>query len=145
MQVIKISKEHTQQELDFAREWLHENGYDDDYINFQMRLHDWDEGDVAESILEQQNNPLLIKASDVEYSPPRWIMEPLFQEGKGTLIQGDNGAGKTAFMCGIAALISSGKPLLGYKPVRPGRVLIISVEDELSTLRGRIVFYSKIE
>ena len=56
---------------------------------------------------------LLVRAADVAYQPPRWLIKPYFQLGKGTLIQGDNGCGKTAFACAIAAHVSTGEPLLG--------------------------------
>lgn len=82
--------------------------------------------------------PLLIKAADVVYEPPRWLISPYFQKGKGTLVQGDNGTGKTAFMCAIAAHVSNGKPLLGIPVKTPGNVLLLSVEDDLPVLRGRI-------
>lgn len=87
---------------------------------------------------ESQTGPLLIKAADVIYEPPRWLIPPYFQRGKGTLVQGDNGTGKTAFMCAIAAHVSNGKPLLGIPVETPGNVLILSVEDDLPVLRGRI-------
>ena len=80
----------------------------------------------------------LVKASVVTYEPPRWLIPPYFQRGKGTLIQGDNGSGKTAFMCAIAAHVSTGRPLLGIPIEGPGPVLILSVEDDLPILRGRI-------
>lgn len=82
--------------------------------------------------------PTLVKASDVPYEPPRWTIAPYFQRGKGTLIQGDNGSGKTAFMCAIAAHITTGTPLLGLPIATPGDVLILSVEDDLPVLRGRV-------
>ena len=80
----------------------------------------------------------LIKACDVDYEPPRWLLSPYFQRGKGTLIQADNGTGKTAFMCAIAAHVSTGRPLRGIAVQTPGDVLILSVEDDLPILRGRI-------
>ncbi len=82
--------------------------------------------------------PQLLSASSIPYEPPRWLLAPYFQRGKGTLIQGDNGSGKTAFMCAIAAHISTGEPLLGLEVETPGNVLMISVEDDLPVLRGRI-------
>lgn len=82
--------------------------------------------------------PSLVCANDIPYEEPRFLIAPYFQRGKGTLIQGDNGSGKTAFMCGIIAAISSGQPLLGIPVQTPGNVLILSVEDDLPILRGRI-------
>lgn len=84
------------------------------------------------------NPPQIVRASEIAYEPPRWLIAPYFQRGKGTLIQGDNGAGKTAFMCAIAAHVSAGMPLMGLRIETPGAVLILSVEDDLPVLRGRI-------
>lgn len=75
--------------------------------------------------------PALIRACDVPYEPPRWTIAPYIQRGKGTLIQADNGIGKTAFVCAIAAHVTTGKPLLGIPITAPGDVLILSVEDDL--------------
>lgn len=82
--------------------------------------------------------PRLVRACDVPYEPPRWTIAPYFQRGKGTLVQGDNGTGKTAFLCAIAAHVTTGEPLLGLPIVSPGDVVFLSVEDDLPILRGRI-------
>lgn len=87
---------------------------------------------------EYGRKPKLIRACDVPYEPPRWTIAPYFQRGKGTLIQGDNGSGKTAFLCAIAAHVTTGEPLLGIPIVTPGNVIILSVEDDLPILRGRV-------
>lgn len=84
------------------------------------------------------DDTILAKASDIPYEPPRWLIPPYFQKGKGTLIQADNGTGKTAFMCSIAAHVSTGEPILNIPVESPGNVLILSVEDDLPVLRGRI-------
>ena len=89
--------------------------------------------------VEQINSRLgIICAADVPYEPPRWLIAPYFQIGRGTLLQGDNGTGKTAFMCAVAAHVSNGKPILGSAIEQPGNVLLLSVEDDLPVLRGRI-------
>lgn len=80
----------------------------------------------------------IICAADVEYSPPKWLIAPYFQRGKGTLIQADPGTGKTAFMCAIAASVTTGTPIMGLHVETPGSVLMLSVEDDLGVLRGRI-------
>lgn len=54
------------------------------------------------------------------------------------MVQGDNGSGKTAFVCAIAAHETTGLPILGMEIQAPGNVLILSVEDDLPVLRGRI-------
>lgn len=86
----------------------------------------------------QETKPRLVRACDVPYEPPRWTLAPYFQRGKGTLVQGDNGAGKTAFLCAIAAHVTTGEPLLGLPIESPGDVVMLSVEDDLPILRGRI-------
>lgn len=50
--------------------------------------------------------------ADVPYEPPEWLCKPYSPIGKLTLIQGDPGCGKTAFICKIAALTSKGGRLL---------------------------------
>ena len=82
--------------------------------------------------------PQIVRACDVPYAPPRWTIAPYFQRGKGTLIQADNGTGKTAFVCAIAAHVSTGQALLDIPVETPGNVLLLSVEDDLPVLRGRI-------
>lgn len=82
--------------------------------------------------------PTLVRACDVAYEPPHWTIAPYIQRGKGTLIQADAGIGKTAFACAIAAHVSTGRPLLELPVETPGNVLILSVEDDLPVLRGRI-------
>ena len=60
----------------------------------------WVKDEASFRQYEASGKPLdLVKASEVTYEPPRWLIPPYFQKGKGTLIQGDNGSGKTAFMC----------------------------------------------
>ena len=86
----------------------------------------------------ERPRPSIVKASQVPYEPPRWTIAPYIQRGKGTLIQADNGTGKTAFVCAIAAHVSTGLALLDIPVETPGNVLLLSVEDDLPVLRGRI-------
>lgn len=86
----------------------------------------------------RQKKPYLICAADIPYEPPRWTITPYIQRGKGTLIQGDNGTGKTVLACGFAAAVSSGNPILGIHVEAPGSVIVLSVEDDFPILRGRI-------
>lgn len=80
----------------------------------------------------------IIAAADIPYEPPRWQIPPYIQQGKGTLIQADSGVGKTALVCAIVAHITTGRPILDIPVRRPGNVLMLSVEDDLPVLRGRI-------
>lgn len=87
---------------------------------------------------KEKENALKISCfGDVIYKPPEWLYQPLFPYGKVTLIQGDPGCGKTAFICFVAAQVSVGGKILN-RNVAQGNVLMLSVEDDPSTLRGRI-------
>lgn len=87
--------------------------------------------------MENENGLKISCFSDVPYEPPKWLCKPYFPIGKLTLVQGDPGCGKTAFLCKMAALTSIGGKFLN-NDVAQGNVLILSVEDDESTLRGRI-------
>lgn len=80
----------------------------------------------------------LIRASEVPDEEPVFVINPYIPEGQLTMIQGYPGEGKTAFACKLAALVSTGGDLLGL-PCASGNVLVLSVEDDLSVLRRRIV------
>lgn len=84
------------------------------------------------------SKPLSSSAEEFTYSKPNWLMEPYFQMGKGTLIQSDPGVGKTAFMCAIAAAVTTGRDVLGLPVQKPGNVVILSAEDDLGVIRGRL-------
>lgn len=87
--------------------------------------------------MENENSLKISCFDSVPYEPPKWLCKPYFPIGKLTLVQGDPGTGKTAFMCKMAALTSTGGKFLNNE-VRQGNVLILSTEDDCSTLRGRI-------
>ena len=74
---------------------------------------------------------------EVEYEEPRFLVSPYIPLGKVTIIQGDPGTGKTALACKIAAVVSIGGTLI-KQPCCQGNVLMLSNEDDASTLRGRI-------
>lgn len=109
-------------------------GKDEGFVALMKLANDAPEWKPAET----RTAPALVRASDVPYEPPRWLIAPYFQRGKGTLIQGDNGSGKTAFMCAVTAHVTTGRPILDIPVQTPGNVLLLSVEDDLPVLRGRI-------
>lgn len=110
-------------------QWVAEGKGTTELIDFLFRQEDEEDG---------KNSPALIDADSVPYSPPKWLIAPYFQRGKCTMIQGDNGTGKTAFACAVAACVSAGIPLYESPVETPGNVLILSVEDDLPVLRGRL-------
>lgn len=87
---------------------------------------------------QQRIARMFVNAADVEYTPPKWLIKPYVQIGKGTLIQADPGTGKTAFACAVAAAVTTGGAICGLPVEIPGDVLMLSVEDDLGVLRGRI-------
>lgn len=91
---------------------------------------------VADS--ENRSKRSLVTAfSDVEYTPPEYLIPPYIPMGKITILQGDPSAGKTAVACSLAALVSAGGTLCGHIcKQRP--VLMLSYEDDKSTLKGRL-------
>lgn len=97
-----------------------------------MKLADTSEG---KAILDPK--PAIVFFDTVGYEPPEFLSAPYIPLGKITIIQGDSGVGKTALICKLAACVSRGLPLQ-QEMCQKGRVLILSVEDDPSTLRGRI-------
>lgn len=53
----------------------------------------------------------VIKASEIEPKEVKWLWYPYIPFGKGTLLQGDPGDGKSKLMLSVAALLSKGVPL----------------------------------
>ena len=80
---------------------------------------------------------LVTAFSDVEYTPPEFLINPYIPMGKITILQGDPSAGKTAVACSLAALVSTGGTLCGHT-CKPRPVLLLSYEDDQPTLRGRL-------
>lgn len=79
---------------------------------------------------QQRIAQMFVNASDVEYTPPQWLIKPYIQIGKGTLIQADPGTGKTAFACAVAAAVTTGGTICGLPVEISGDVLMLSVEDD---------------
>ena len=80
---------------------------------------------------------LVTAFSNIEYTPPEFLVRPYIPMGKLTIMQGDPSAGKTAVACSIAAHVSTGTAICGHEcKQRP--VLLLSYEDDVSTLSGRL-------
>lgn len=75
-----------------------------------------------------------VKLSDVEALPVRWLWKPFLALGTFSLLDGEEGIGKTFLTCAIANAIASGKglPLIPDDDhVEPSNVVLISAEDSL--------------
>lgn len=79
-----------------------------------------------------------IRGDQVEYEPPEYLFPPYVQVGKLNLIAADPGMGKTSLFCFMAARLTKGESLEGNKCREPGNVLILSVEDDMGQLRGKL-------
>ncbi len=79
----------------------------------------------------------LKRYAEVEYEDPDFLFAPYIPRGAITIVQGDTGVGKTAFICKVAAAASIGGVIQDVQ-CEDVNSLIISVEDDPSTLRGRI-------
>ncbi len=90
---------------------------------------------LKESNKKEADAAKLVFYEDVEYEEPKYIIDPLIPVAV-VIGQGDSGVGKTAVACKFAADVSRGE-FMG-QPCQQGKVLILSVEDDPSTLRGRI-------
>lgn len=75
--------------------------------------------------------------AEVAYEAPHFLFNPYILQNAITIVQGDTGVGKTALICKLAAAVSIGG-LVQDVQCEEGNVLICSVEDDPSTLRGRI-------
>lgn len=82
--------------------------------------------------------PRLVRACDVPHVPLRWTIAPLFPARQRYACTGGQRRGQDSLACVIAAHVATGKPLLGVPIDSPGDVVMLSVEDDLPILRGRI-------
>jgi len=71
-----------------------------------------------------------------ELPPARWIVPDLLPEGV-TLLAGKPKIGKTWLAQGLALAIAKGGVALGVKPVEPGEVLYLALEDNKRRLHKR--------
>lgn len=74
-------------------------------------------------------------ACDVDDEETSHIVYPFVAAGKGTMIQGDCGVGKTALTIKLAADASKGRGFMGHVTCKKCRVLIISGEDSAAEIR----------
>ena len=79
---------------------------------------------------EEIAKALMKNLSDVQLQGKRYIFKPYLPVGKFSILNADPGVGKTKVASAIAALVTTGSPLLGIKCERPGKVLLFSIEDD---------------
>jgi len=93
--------------------------------------------DKAES---DRNKPLrLVRLSDVEKREVDWLWQPFIAQGAFTIIEGEEGIGKSWLLCAVACAVAQGFGLPNGEPSEPANVLLLSAEDSLSfTLKPRL-------
>jgi len=81
---------------------------------------------------------LLQNLSDVKEQGKRYIFKPYLPIGKFSILNADPGVGKTKVASAMAALVTTGSPLLGIKCERPGKVLLFSMEDDAEDFKHTV-------
>jgi len=81
-------------------------------------------------VISGENSLRIIKASDVEIRPIKWLWPGVLALGKLTIIAGEPGLGKSQLSLFVASIVSKGGnwPVTNEK-IESGNVLILSAED----------------
>ena len=87
---------------------------------------------------KQKSSGRVQTAADVKPESPEFLWRPYIPLNEYTVVFGSSGTGKTLFLCGIAAALSSGRPLLGQDERPPTDVLFVSSEDSAGILTMRL-------
>lgn len=83
--------------------------------------------------------PRTVCMANVKSQPIEWIWFPFIPLGKITILEGEEGLGKSYLTCAIASAISRGHGLPKVSPFASANVLILSAEDGLAdTIRPRL-------
>ena len=88
--------------------------------------------------------PVISAASFAGAAPPerRWIVRDMIPDRAVTIVSGDGGGGKTTLMLQLAAAKVGTRPWLGYDP-DPGRVLVVTAEDDEDEIHRRLAAIAK--
>ena len=73
---------------------------------------------------------LFTNLTDVQDEEKTYVFRPYFPVGKFSIVSADPGTGKSRFADAIAALVTTGKALMGIECGTPGNVLFFSLEDD---------------
>lgn len=87
---------------------------------------------VAEKVIAYESPAIGRKLSEIEEEPITWLWEPFIPLGMYTLVDGEEGIGKTFVMLAVAAAVTSGQGLYGISEechIAPGNVLLFAAED----------------
>ena len=94
-------------------------------------------------VLKEPSKPetvKIIRMSDVELTPVKWLWKPYLPFGKLSVLQGNPGEGKTYFAMHLAAACTNGKLLPNMERMEPFNVLYQTAEDGLGdTVKPRLI------
>jgi AAA domain len=80
-----------------------------------------------------------VRLSDVEREEVSWLWLPRIPIGKVTILEGEEGLGKSWLICTLASIVSTGAALPDGSQVQQGNVLMLSAEDGLGdTIKPRL-------
>ena len=120
----------------------------------QPCMKDWDEVLVHRAeipnrnyfksiVLKEPSKPetvKIIRMSDVELTPVKWLWKPYLPFGKLSVLQGNPGEGKTYFAMHLAAACTNGKLLPNMERMEPFNVIYQTAEDGLGdTVKPRLI------
>jgi len=90
---------------------------------------------IARSVsrYDPEHEGLFTLMSDVTPRAVEFLWKPYFVRGAVNLLEGDGNVGKTYFLCWLAALLSSGRPLPDQDGMEPQGFLFLSAEDDPET------------
>lgn len=94
-------------------------------------------------VLKEPSKPetvKIIRMSDVELTPVKWLWKPYLPFGKLSVLQGNPGEGKTYFAMHLAAACTNGKLLPNMERLEPFNVIYQTAEDGLGdTVKPRLI------
>lgn len=93
---------------------------------------------IESSKTMQRDQLPMLNGMDVEETEIEFLFEPYLRAGAINLLSADPGTGKTSLVCYLTAMLTTGKDLDGSITGDPANVLIMSVEDELGSLKAKI-------
>ena len=94
-------------------------------------------------VLKEPSKPetvKIIRMSDVELTPVKWLWKPYLPFGKLSVLQGNPSEGKTYFAMHLAAACTNGKLLPNMERMEPFNVIYQTAEDGLGdTVKPRLI------
>lgn len=89
---------------------------------------------------DRQDRVRLLKLSDVQEEPVRWLWPHRLPRGKLAILEGHPGLGKSTLATDVIAAVTGGGSIAGHRLARPEHVVWMSYEDaRADTLKPRLL------